>query len=355
MIGSATHAGAGRIHAVLESDSNDIEANRSLVLLEAQAQALPEILADAFAPELTPTQPHLCATWIVTGIGASEGPARLCAAALRASGVSARFVSTSHFLSAAPPAADGLIVVSQRLSPNGRIALAHTAAYRHTYLVTSVSQKQSGVESIVHGPAQEPHLFLRVQGPALAAATCLRLAAAIAGAHAGSTPIWWKDRVQIAPAVARALNAPTPTRHSELALVSLGADLDLLAAAQSKLVEGLFARQPPIFDALAFVHGPYQSTRLSPMTLLACASMDNAVRAEIWERLRQLPPHEVVEWASPLPGPLAYFSYDAFALALVLARLRQAPKNLFAWPGQHDDAPLYEIASPLEPKGTQRA
>jgi hypothetical protein len=345
----------------LESDSNDIEAKRSLVLLEAQAQALPKLLLEALQPALSEADLSVSlgnahGSWLVTGVGASEGPARLCVAALRASNISARFLSTSYFVGTTPPKADGLIVVSQHLSPNGRIALAHASAYQKAILVTSASSEQPGVQSVRHGPREEPPLFLRVQGPALAAATCLRGAAAIVRARFGSEPDWWTDRMHIAHEVTRVLEAPLTATHEHLALIGLGTDLELLASAQSKLVEGLLASQPPIWDALAFVHGPYQSTCTRPITLLACSSSDSSVGAEIWRRLRQLPPHELIECASTLRGPLAYFAYDAFALALVLSRLRKTPKNLLHWPGKQDDTPLYELAAPLgEPKGARRA
>lgn len=333
----------------MERDSNVIEAERSLALLKAQAQALPSALTHSLEADLQPlAQDCAVSHWVVTGVGASEGPARLCAAALRACGLDARFVSTTYFLGDAPPRAEGLIAVSQRLSPNGRIALAHAPYYRKVFLVTSARLSHAHIEPVMHGPAEEPPLFLRVLGPGLAAATCLRLAARIATACTKHVPSWWEKRSQVGAEVHKVLQTQVTAHHAPLGLVGMGEDLELLAGAQGKLVEGLFADRPAIWDACAFVHGPYQSSRQAPtpMSLLACSSEHNSSAKQIWTRLSQLPPHELVQCTTNLEGPLAYFAYDAYALALVLGRLQTTPQNLLTWPGKHDDGPMYEIDTP---------
>src|SRR5438105_12549500 len=58
-------------------------------------------------------------SWITTGTGASEGPARALASLLRRAGVLAEFAPISRFAEGAPRA-DTCVVVSQRLSPNAR-------------------------------------------------------------------------------------------------------------------------------------------------------------------------------------------------------------------------------------------
>jgi len=118
-------------------------------------------------------------TWITTGTGASEGPARALATLLRQAGVLAEFASISSFVEGAPRA-DTCVVVSQRLSPNARVPLARASSYAHTVLVTTVDDGPKGVRVVKHGPRDEPGLLLRVAGPAAAMATCIQIAHEVA-------------------------------------------------------------------------------------------------------------------------------------------------------------------------------
>src|SRR5581483_8825320 len=77
---------------------------------------------------------------VATGAGSSAAHARFLASVLVELGVPARFAPLTCFLGEAPPGAaeETLVVFSQGLAPNARLALAHAGAFRTAWLVTSV-------------------------------------------------------------------------------------------------------------------------------------------------------------------------------------------------------------------------
>ena len=112
--------------------------------LRDRTRALPDIVRAAVAE---PRQPfgiavHSTTGFVVTGVGSSAAHARLIAHALDAGlGVRARFKSVGAFLEAGPvgESRDVLIVVSQGLSPNARIALRDRERWAGVVLLTATT------------------------------------------------------------------------------------------------------------------------------------------------------------------------------------------------------------------------
>src|SRR5262249_55409427 len=138
---------------------------------------------------------------VTTGVGSSAAHARLLASALTELGAPARFASLGALL--APPTRGAresvLIVFSQGLSPNARVALAHPAEWRSVCLVTSASLphargsdapdirerrealsklRAGGVRVVTHAGGEEYGTLLRVVGPMIGYAAVLRIACA---------------------------------------------------------------------------------------------------------------------------------------------------------------------------------
>ncbi len=147
-----------------------------------------------------PPQPR----FVITGIGTSEGPARLLTYLLSEhAGVAARFLPLSRFAGATLGGALGdaaavLVVFSQGLSPNAQLALAQGGRFAAVVVYTSVPDDDARVVALRNrgvtvavlppGPQSfggpplgvEDRLFLRVLGPAAAQLAAAQLAEAVA-------------------------------------------------------------------------------------------------------------------------------------------------------------------------------
>ncbi|CAN5212320.1 hypothetical protein BH09MYX1_BH09MYX1_53860 [soil metagenome] len=295
----------------------------------------------------------------MSGLGASEGPARVLCAVLAEVGLAAVFAPVSAFLAQSSPPGDVLVIVSQQLSPNARIPLRYRAAYAAVVLVTALDPSRdpraaelarSGVHVLVHPPEAEDELLLRVLGPA-AAAVCVTKAALGAAATLGIVPSWANALELVPGAVTAALargeaGAPDLFDHWT-ALVCGGGCTEVLQLVRGKLVEGLGLVDPPVWDACGVVHGPFQAFFERPLTLLYFNRKDDEAGVTLRGRLeRSIVPgrHRIWFHEGTLPGPLILFEHDAAVLGLVLATLEARPRNLIRWPGQGADGAIYAVS-----------
>lgn len=365
-------------------------------LLTERCATLPDVLtavlAEAGDPALRPdlrlaaAPPDGLRRFVVTGIGASEGPARLLAHLLSVElGLPARFVPLSTF--AAPPArvapclrGAALLAFSQGLSPNARLLLAHAGAAAVAVLWTSArpdagapagsaparlaEARDAGLRIAVLPPACEDRLFLRVQGPAAAQLAAVQFAQALA-AGLGLVPPRWvlsdvPDAVRSAAARARRAAADAGVRIGAppLAILASQGLTDCCHGLRWKLLEGLGQPDPPVWDALLWAHGPLQQIYLRAQTLVALSRPDEPLDAALLDRLAQIlipARHRLLRLASALPGPLSLLDHDAQLNALVLDALAapdpgSPPWDGLRWPAQGADGPLYDIAAPLGPE-----
>jgi hypothetical protein len=286
-----------------------------------------------------------CRTWITTGTGASEGPARALATLLRQAGVLADFAPISSFAEE-PPHADVCVVVSQRLSPNARVPLSRAASFAHTLLVTTVDEAPRGVRIVKHGPRDEPGLLLRVAGPAAAMATCIQIAHEVASFNQRnglSVPVAPLEGA-LRSARERA-SAGSGSLHELAGFVALGGDVALADGLRNKVLEGLGVAHPPVWDLCGLVHGPLQSFYDRQATLVLL-ERDNRTTRNLTARLmRVLDParHHVIRLRSSLPGAYALLDFELQLDWLVVDALEARPRDLVDWPGKGCDAPLYEL------------
>jgi creatinine amidohydrolase len=287
---------------------------------------------------------------VTTGIGASEGPARMLACALRDGGMVATFVPLMTF-ALAPQVGDLLVVFSQNLSPNARLALTAQHRFRTRWLVTSVGFSpgasirepllrvicEDGVVPIVVPPAHEDGMLVRVVGPAVAALTSLRI-----GAHLGVPQLRTLAFGEAARTYAVA-RVGEVFDEEPLALVAAGVAVETLIAARWKILEALLVPEPSVWDVLQVAHGPLQGFHNRRQTLLVCGveSADGLV-----ERMAAtLVParHRVIRFVSRHDNALSYFDHAAGVDACLLATLHARPRNLCEWPGRGADGPLYNL------------
>jgi hypothetical protein len=333
-------------------------------LFERRIAALPALLAEVI--DGTARRPALDAQrlWL-TGIGASEGPARLVASVLAEGGRHARFVPLSSLCLAEPAVASAttLVLFSQGLSPNARIALARAARFAHLVLFTALGEEallatapesaallaRGQLTVVRHPPSEERGTLARVLGPQAAAAAALAAAGLVTSG--------------VGPSLERAMRTAAERSSEEIARLepealsespvwlAVGEHTERCVGLSNLWHEALLTRAPPLVDALGAAHGLLQERFERPATLV-CFRRE-AVRAEsalftrfasMWEPSR----HALLHLRAELCPALAPFEHAA-ALGAVL--LRAASTRALVgevWPGRGRDGPLYELTTPLD-------
>jgi creatinine amidohydrolase len=303
---------------------------------------------------------------LVTGVGSSAAHARFLAALLAEPlGLAARFVPLDAFPRAGDPR-DVLVVFSQALSPNARIALGEPEAWQRVVLVTAAGAsrdparreavaalRRAGVGVLETAGADEFGTLLRIEGPLAG----YRAAFTLAEAFGAPSP---PELARVPEAMERALGAASE-RAAELAPRLVADELLLLASGsyrevaenlRLKWVEGLLRTLPPVSDPIELAHGPFQALFARRVSLLAFARPDALHERERLARLRRmLDPdrHQLVSLQATLPGFLAIFEHEIFASALVLAAMQHAHVDPADWPGRGRDGPLYELGPAARP------
>ena len=346
--------------------------------LAARVRALPELVRSAMAGDEAPPRLGLAAVRrvITTGIGSSAAHARLLAYLLAEHlGCDARFRPLGAFLEPAPPGScdDLLVVVSQGLAPNARLALADLAAWRHVVVLTATRAAAArgredaaallehlgavGVEirSFAAG-TEEYGTLVRVTGPMAGYLAVLRYAQGLAtgAGRAQAMPVC--DGARLAAAVAAAGAQAGPLRAlaasgrlaGNLVLLASGDYTTLADNLRLKILEGLLLPLPPIFDLLELAHGPFQQAFPAPATFLALTRPDAPREAELLARFASmLDPdrHRLVPLAATLPLPFALCEHEAWVNELMLAGIAARAIDQARWPGQGRDRALYVVGS----------
>lgn len=290
--------------------------------------------------------------WDICGMGASHGPALLLDSVLSALGVSSRSVPSSALVDAEvvpQKLKRGLIVFSQGLSPNAQIALKAASSYGQSLLVTArprseITPKYTGTV-LEHLPALEQGSLVRLVGPPCATLVALRFACALAQARSSEPLLWQGSLREIPAAVRQILKGDPPALGAPVkACLTIGPDESLGGPLMWKWNEALYTPLLPSLDVLAFAHGPLQSLYEQSAEFLCLARPSSALHKNLWKRLEQtLQPalHTARYLNAQLPGPLAYFEFDAALSQLALSVACNQELDPSRWPAQGADAPLY--------------
>ena len=337
-------------------------ASASLAALrERLARVAPELAALAARGLPAASSPPGCGRYAVTGVGGSEGPARLLVATLRSLGLGARFVPLSAFavgdVAALP--AECLCVFSQGLSPNARVALSFAARFAGGVLFTSAPASPllaafvaSGGRVLTLGPAEETGSLLRVVGPPVAMLAAVLFAHEVAGAPVPTRALAELPLdLEASAAAARAALAALPAFAREaavarVAFVTAGesGERGLACGLAIKWLEGLGGDEPPTWDVLEIAHGPFHAFYTETRLLVALGD-----GGALFDRLEaMLAPERHALLRLPARGPLARLVLEAAVNELFLAAFERAPRDLREWPSKGLDAPLYALDAPLE-------
>jgi len=337
--------------ALLEQRIDD--SDTALAQFAAQWEELPHDVADALES----------GSVVVTGAGGSEGPARYLAARLCEAQRIARFAPLSAFWSADPisatrvPMADTLVLFSQGLSPNARLALRRTHDYARVVVLTSRDRDAAiacGLDRAVVTaphlswvqlpPEREDGLLIRIMGSAVATWAAIRAA----GGGGGGTidPLSITTLRQSARERCGSVVTGAAERWSgeALALVSAGASRELHHGQAWKLLEGLGCNPPPVWDVLQVAHGPLQHFYNHRITL--CALTVRGENSTLWDSLAKvLEPdrHHLIKLEATHNSARGWLEHDAMVNELLRAFYRRRPRDLVQWPGKDRDAPLYRL------------
>ncbi len=336
----------------------------SALLAERIARA-PDELQELLETEAPSGSLHGPGPVITTGAGASEGPARVLAATLRAGGTPARFEPLSAFASERERTRmvatnAELVLVSQSLSPNARLALRRASLFRAFTVVTSVSPDahapplsapallataaNAGARIVTHGPKEEPGLLVRVLGPVSATLAVLRLAGAT---PPGELVERYRQSYELGKTRSEALGLSCGEHPGggaqTIAFLTAGSGASFAHGHRWKLLEACAAADPPVWDVLQFAHGPFQQIYERPMLLLGLERLGDEPLFERFYSLLVPERHRFLRVQATLPEPWSFFEHDAQLNALALTLLALRPRDLMSWPGQGADGPLYDF------------
>ena len=340
----------------------------SLAALRAALAAAPGRL-HRFAPRVPALDfdPRAVRCFCVTGVGSSAAHARFLAALLaEQGGLAARFVPLDAFPRAGDPA-DVLVVFSQALSPNARLALTQPEDWRSVLLLTAAAASRDterraaleglrsrGVRVVDSLGADEFGTLLRIEGPlaGYAAAVALAEACGVGSSTALAAVPDAMERALLRASAAAGDLAPR-LLDGALLLLASGSYREVTENLRLKLVEGLLRSVPPVSDPIEFAHGPFQALFERPATLLAFTRQGAPHEADRLARLRgMLDPdrHQLVSIEATLPGFLAIFEHEIWTSALLLEAMQRASIDPADWPGRGRDGPTYALAEAAAPR-----
>lgn len=350
-----------------------------LRLLRSRNESIPELLRTALTStfdEEEIARSIAPAGVVTTGVGSSAAHARFLASVLDELGVPARFAPLTTFLEppAAAAAARTLVVFSQGLSSNARLAIRSAPSWHSVWVATATGSDvvgdegppggdaaarrlaledaiAAGVHLLTYPGANEYGTLLRLIGPMTGYAAALRFA--VAASRVDSLLPWRgvsADEVCRVVAGAgdklrrQAGDLGAQELEGSLAFLASGFHAERLDNLRLKFLEGTLRPAPPILDLLDLAHGPFQQMFAGSATLVALARTDAAGEDALLARVSSmLEPrrHRLVRLTAELPGPLAVFEHEAMMNELVLRYVAERRIDPCNWPGKGADAPLY--------------
>jgi creatinine amidohydrolase len=345
---------------------------RGRALLARRIRSAPGLIARVARQRLAPLPllPGAARQVVTTGLGSSAAQAALLAQLLSERDVAARAVPSGALLDPWRGAErDVLVVFSQGLSPNARLALHAPERWLAVIVVTAAARprdparraalaavrRAGGIVVPLPGGA-ERGLLLRVAGPLAASAMCFRLADALREALGGESAAAPRfDASAITPAMRAAeQRAAAIARRADpfgapVFCLASGGYGELCGNLSLKVSEALLLPPPPVVDLLDFAHGPFQQLYDRPATLLALTRRGATGESRLLARAAAMlvrRRHRLVRLPATLPGALALFEHEAMLNRLVLEAMTARQLDPAEWPGRGRDAPLYAVATP---------
>lgn len=339
--------------------------HESVKLLEQRCFASPDLVRgldiETLQPAATVLQVAECI--FITGIGASEGPARLLASCLVGPDKHVRFIPLSGLITGdhrpwlTSNGPSRLVIFSQALSPNAQMALDAGKDFTTTILVCGPdvivddAAREIPAERLMvirHPPEKETGFLMRVTGPSVASAIALALADLVTKQ---STHDALRARLlQCAEAMEKRLQTIAPDVNlveCPPAFLVYGIDgVPRNHLLRWTLLECLDKHDPSSWDLLSFAHGAFQNIfTMSRTLILPRSSLDRAIDPLV-DRLREMlgqTRHTLVDLSSDLPRPWCVLEHLTAVQALMVEHLQKNPRDLCTWPGRGCDGALYRL------------
>ncbi|MFO0557633.1 MAG: hypothetical protein U0269_06410 [Polyangiales bacterium] len=304
--------------------------------------------------------------WLTCGIGASEGVARATAAWLRnEANIPANFRAFSEWLvdgsrGDRPDESHelGVIVFSQGLCPNARVALSRAPQTATRVLVTAAIESEAAQQAqsmgwliLPHEPADEGSLLVRLEGPLCAMAVGRALAESLAMSK-GSTRL---SRASLDAATSfergfeqgQTLGAQqsTDSLDAVCAMLVSGRSLATHSGLPWTWMESTLSAPIALWDALGFAHGPMQAIYERRATIVSFERANEGENA-LFDRVGAvLDPerHTLVRVRAETDDESAVFAHFGALWGMLTSQLARRPRDLRNWPGKGRDRALYEL------------
>ena len=329
-------------------------------LLAGRLASLPARLRETARAPRTPLDlaPGTIRTFVTTGVGSSAAHARFLAHQLASAGLAARFEPLSAFteeMRGQPSHA--LVVFSQGLSPNARIALTDPGKWGRVILATAARRgldaiEDSGIVVRRFEEEDERGTLIRIVGPLCGYWTAHMLGRDIA-ARFDRPPLpdieveIVCERIEAATREAVERVPDLAWLDEEIAFLVSGSYGELVGNLPLKILEGWLRPLPAVHDLLAIAHGPFQELLGKRCTFLALTQAGARAEPELLDRVRaMLDPvgHRMVLLPAILPAPFAIFEHEAMLDAICLPVIEARGIDPGDWPGRDGgDQPIYGI------------
>ena len=335
---------------------------RGEALLKERIALIPKLAASYYAsPVITlPKAIEKAAGLVITGTGSSAAHAKFLCYLLNSNGnFGAEFRPLSAFLSPAQASdkTKHLIVFSQGLSPNARIAIEQRDKFAGLVVCTAVTAsgknelcdklRQRQITIIEYPLESEYEILLRVVGPFMGYLAALRLFESLTGApsrallplFSGLETMLEKGRTLFAEL--KGANGLNPFQLvTSYPLSEFGENLAF------KVLEGTFIAAPAVWDLLHFAHGPFQMLNRLPQPIVYCGQQnDPTAPVEALREMASSAKLKLIEMHSTYSAIEAILEYEMIFNGLVMEAVKSFSLDQRNWPGKGLDTPIYRLGS----------
>lgn len=333
-----------------------MNASRGERLFEERVTGCGVLLKAMFAEPYAEPILELSKDFIVTGVGSSEAHGRFMVYLINeyTRGHAVFYPLSKFFFPVKKECKTStLVVFSQGLSPNARLALEQRERFGHTVLFTGADGEALDKDRqtvICFPPEEESELLIRVMGPVCG---YLRVMQFVEVQWPGVLPACSGGLFFSAVEGSEGRSEPPEgfIEALERGLVIIGMPPlgEYWQNIGYKFLEGLFIKMPYFVDLLSFAHGAFQELIANPCSVIVLKG-DAGIEDEAFEYLEPMLGElegPVWEIRTRLPDPWCIIDYEMVLNYFLIKGMKALKINQRDWPGKGKDDSLYTIKEPL--------